>query len=192
MKTKVEIERLMWIYIRGPYYVKKIYTYIYYMYNICVHAKSFRLFRIFISFFHPARADQAITYILLQAIPFRGGSSAGAVQRRCAGLLWGGGERERSIKCQPVYLELSSSLLYIRPRDLPSDRGGPKTIQLPRIGTVVGGMGTGRASIGYVRRGCAGSSSPSRQLTCDDGLPPIDRLAALQGLVPPSRIHQLT
>lgn len=95
-------------------------------------------------FFHPARADQAIIYIyyyrlhrfagVVQTVP------CSVVVRDCYG---GGGERERSIKCQPVYLELSSSLLYIRPRDLPSDRGGPKTIQLPRIGTMVGWMGTG-------------------------------------------------
>lgn len=44
-------------------------------------------------------------------------------------------------------------------------------------------------SIGYVRRGCAGSSSPSRQLTYDDGLPPIDRPAALHGLVPSPLVY---
>lgn len=75
-------------------------------------------------------------------------------------------ERERSIKCQPVYLELSSSLLCVRPRDLPSDRGSPKTIQRPRIDTAVWVWWWVLGAREYwllAPRGRAGSSSPSRQ-----------------------------
>jgi len=163
-----------------------------FIYNICVHIyactlKAFDCFRFLFRFFLPARVDFAKIYM------YRIYRFAGVVHtmslvysvvvryRWCAELGdCGVDERERSIKCQPVYLELSSSLLCVRPRDLPSDRGSPKTILRPRIDTGVWVWWWVLDSREYwllAPHGRAGSSFPSRQKTYTlrrRSLPPID------------------
>lgn len=166
--------------------------------------KAFDCFRFLFRFFLLARADLPIIYI--QAIPFHGGGSHDvAYVQRCSEVPLcaelgdcGVDERDRSIKCQPVYLELSSSLLCVRPWDLLSDRGSPKTIQHPRIDTGVWVWWWVLGALEYwllAPLGRAESSSPFRQKTYmlrRRSLPPID-LHPPPGFSPTGiGIHQLT